>query len=49
MNIATNQDQTEAELFDGEVSDERLEAAAFAENSGAYTQFAFCTMGACPL
>jgi hypothetical protein len=47
--ITTSHDQTEVEIFNEEVSDESLEATAFAGNSGAYTEFAFCTMGGCPL
>jgi hypothetical protein len=48
-NTTASLDQTEGEIFNEEVSDEYLEAAAFAGNSGAYTEFAFCTMGGCPL
>jgi len=31
-----------------EISDEALEAAAFAEKIGAYTEFAWCTQFTCP-
>jgi hypothetical protein len=44
--IAT--EQAEDEAIGVEVSDEALEAAAFAGNSGAYTQLGLCTLGACP-
>ena len=41
-------EQTESEILEPEISDESLEAAAFAGNSGAYTEFAYCTHVACP-
>ncbi len=41
-------EQTEDEMLELEISDESLEAAAFAGNSGAYTEFAYCTRVACP-
>ena len=39
---------TDDEILETEISDESLEAAAFAGNSGAYTEFAYCTRVACP-
>jgi hypothetical protein len=42
-------EQTEDEMLETELSDESLEAAAFAGNLGAYTEFAYCTQVACPL
>jgi hypothetical protein len=42
-------EQTEDEMLETEISDESLEAAAFAGNLGAYTEFAYCTQVACPL
>jgi hypothetical protein len=41
-------EQTENEIFAIEISDESLEAAAFAEKLGAYTEFAWCTQFTCP-
>jgi hypothetical protein len=41
-------EQSEVEIFTYEVSDESLEAAAFAEKLGAYTQFGLCTVSFCP-
>ncbi len=42
-------EQTEDEIISiEEISDESLEAVAFAGNSGVYTQFAFCTCSDCP-
>jgi hypothetical protein len=40
--------QTEDEVPPFEISDEALEAAAFAEKIGAYTEFAWCTQFTCP-
>jgi hypothetical protein len=42
-------EQTEDEILETEISDEALEAAAFAGKLGAYTEFAYCTQVACPL
>jgi hypothetical protein len=42
-------EQTEDEMLETEISDESLEAAAFAGNLRVYTQFAYCTQVACPL
>lgn len=42
-------EQTEDEMLETEISDESLEAAAFAGILGAYTEFAYCTQVACPL
>ena len=42
-------EQADNEILETEVSDESLEAAAFAGNSGAYTEIAYCTHVACPL
>ena len=39
----------ENEMLETEISDELLEAAAFAGNLRAYTQFDYCTQVACPL
>jgi hypothetical protein len=47
MSDITNE-QTEDEIISYEISDEALEIAAVAGNSGAYTQFAFCTYSGCP-
>jgi len=47
MTDVTNE-QTEDEVISIEISDESLEAAAFAGNSGALTQFANCTFMGCP-
>jgi hypothetical protein len=44
----SNSEEAEDQIFSNEVSDEALEAAAFAGDSGAYTEFAFCTMHGCP-
>ena len=41
-------EQTEEEILETEISDEALEAAAFAEKLGAFTEFAYCTQMACP-
>jgi hypothetical protein len=41
-------EQAESELLEFGISDEALEAAAFAEKLGAYTEFAWCTQAACP-
>ncbi len=41
-------EQTDNEILEIEISDESLEAAAFAGNPGAYTEFAYCTHVACP-
>jgi hypothetical protein len=40
-------DQGEDELLSFEFSDEALEAAAFREQAGAYTQLGFCTVSFC--
>jgi len=42
------EEQTEIEVPWLEISDEALEAAAFAEKIGAYTEFAWCTQFTCP-
>jgi len=47
MNELVNE-QTEQEMLEIEISDESLEAAAFAGNLGGYTEFAYCTQVACP-
>jgi hypothetical protein len=47
MSDITNE-QTEDEIISSEISDESLEAAAFIQNLGVYTQFAFCTYSGCP-
>jgi len=47
MNELVNE-QTEREMLEIEISDETLEAAAFAGNLGGYTEFAYCTQVACP-
>jgi hypothetical protein len=41
-------EQAEHEIISIEISDESLEAAAFAGNSGAYTQLGLCTLSTCP-
>jgi hypothetical protein len=41
-------EQTEDETLEFEISDEALEAAAFAGKPAAYTEFAYCTRVACP-
>jgi hypothetical protein len=41
-------EQTEDDVPWLEISDEALEAAAFAEKIGAYTEFAWCTQFTCP-
>jgi len=41
-------ERTEDEVPQLEISDEALEAAAFAEKLGAYTEFAWCTQFTCP-
>ena len=41
-------ERTEDEVPQFEISDEALEAAAFAEKLGAYTEFAWCTQFTCP-
>ena len=41
-------EQTEDEVPGFEISDEALEAAAFAEKIGAWTEFAWCTRFTCP-
>jgi hypothetical protein len=48
MSDITNE-QTEDEIISAEISDEALEAAALAGNSGAYTQLGLCTFSGCPL
>ena len=40
-------EQTEDEITSVEISDESLEAAAFAGNSGVYTQLGLCTFSNC--
>ena len=40
-------EQSEVKILDHAVSDESLEAAAFAEKSGGYTQFGLCTVSFC--
>ena len=47
MNKNTNE-QTEEEIVSSDVSDETLEAAAFASHTGVYTQFGLCTLSLCP-
>jgi hypothetical protein len=47
MSNITNE-QTEDEIVSIEISDESLEAAAIAGNSGVYTQFGLCTLSLCP-
>jgi hypothetical protein len=48
MSEITNDEQTGDKIIGVEISDEALEALAFAGNSGAYT-VAFCTNGQyCP-
>jgi hypothetical protein len=47
MNDILNE-KAEDEVLMTEISDESLEAAAFAERFGAYTEFAWCTQVACP-
>jgi len=46
--MATMDEQLEDEQLETEISDESLEAAAFAGRLGAYTEFAWCTQAACP-
>jgi hypothetical protein len=41
-------DPIEDEIIAAEISDEALEAAAFASEAGAYTQFGLCTLSLCP-
>jgi hypothetical protein len=41
-------EQTEDEVLQREISGEALEAAAFVEKIGAYTEFAWCTQFTCP-
>ena len=41
-------EQKDDEILVTEISDETLEAAAFAEKLGAYTEFAWCTQAVCP-
>jgi hypothetical protein len=41
-------EQAEDEFMSVDISDEALEAAAFAGNSGAYTQLGLCTFAGCP-
>jgi hypothetical protein len=36
------------EMLGTEISDESLEAAAYADKLGAYTEFAWCTQVSCP-
>ena len=40
--------ETEDEILRTQISDESLEAAAYAGKLGAYTEFAWCTQAACP-
>ena len=40
---------TDDEILETEISDELLEAAAYAGRLGAYTEVAWCTHFACPL
>lgn len=40
--------QTADEIISIEISDETLEALAFAGHAGAYTQFGLCTASFCP-
>jgi len=47
MSDITNE-KAQVEILMTEISDESLEAAAFAERFGAYTEFAWCTQAACP-
>lgn len=47
MNEFVNE-QNDGEMLEIEISDESLEAAAFAGNLGGYTEFAYCTQVACP-
>jgi len=46
MSDITNE-QSEVEILTYEISDESLEAAAFAEKLGVYTQFGLCTISFC--
>jgi hypothetical protein len=39
---------TEDEIVATEISDEALEAAAFAGHAGVYTQLGLCTLSTCP-
>jgi hypothetical protein len=48
MGNISDSEKAEDQIFNNDVSDEAMEAAAFAGNYGAYTQFAFCTMHGCP-
>lgn len=41
-------ERTEDEIWVTEISDESLEAAAFTEKLGAWTEFAWCTQFSCP-
>ncbi len=41
-------DQSEEEIVATEISDEALEAAAFAGHAGVYTQLGLCTFSNCP-
>jgi hypothetical protein len=41
-------DQSEDEIVATEISDEALEAAAFAGHAGVYTQLGLCTFSTCP-
>ena len=45
----TTNEQTDNEVIDIDISDESLEAAAFAGHLRGYTEFAYCTAFACPL
>ena len=47
MSDAANE-KTEDEILSIEVSDEALEAAAFQQNLGVYTQMGLCTFSNCP-
>jgi hypothetical protein len=47
MSDITNE-QTEDEIISIEISDESLEAAAFAGHAAIYTQFGLCTISLCP-
>ena len=45
----TTNEQTDDEVISIDISDESLEAAAFADHLRGYTQLAYCTAFACPL
>lgn len=47
MNEIANE-QADEQIMSVEVSDESLEAAAFAGNAGVYTQLGLCTFASCP-